>query len=91
MDSLLEGVERYQARVAIIDITGVPAVDGQVAEYLLETVNAVRLLGARAILVGIRSEIAQALTGLDLDLSQVVTRSDLRSGMEYAMTLVGRG
>lgn len=91
MDSLLEGVERYQARVAIIDITGVPAVDVQVAEYLLETVNAVRLLGARAILVGIRSEIAQALTGLDLDLSQVVTRSDLRSGMEYAMTLVGRG
>ena len=88
--SLLRGIETHRARVALIDITGVPTVDTQVASYLLQAITSVRLLGAEPVLVGIRPEIAQTLVGLGVDLSGIVTRSDLQSGVEYAMGVMKR-
>ena len=73
------------AQVAILDITGVATVDVAVAEALVRAARAVRLLGAEVVLTGIRSEVAQALLGLDVDLGSIVTRSTLQSGIAFAM------
>ncbi len=85
MDSLLQGIAANHAQVAIIDITGVPVVDSQVADALVRAARAVRLLGARVILTGIRPEVAQTLVGLGIDLSGIVTRGSLQSGIAYAL------
>jgi rsbT co-antagonist protein RsbR len=77
----LHALERTSARSLIFDITGVPIVDSQVAQGLLMTVQAARLLGAHVTLVGIRPEVAQAIVGLGLDLSDVSTFSDLQSAL----------
>jgi rsbT co-antagonist protein RsbR len=77
----LHALERTSARTLVFDITGVPVVDTQVAQGLLMTVRAARLLGAHVILVGIRPEVAQAIVGLGLDLSDVSTFSDLQSAL----------
>jgi PAS domain S-box-containing protein len=84
LETLLHGIERSQARVAILDITGVPLVDTQVAKSLLTAAQAVRLLGARVVLTGIRPEVAQTLVGLGVDLGGIVTHSTLQSGIAYA-------
>jgi len=84
MEALLNGVQNYQAHVVIIDITGVPMVDTQVANNLVRAVQAAQLLGCQSILAGISPEIAQTLVGLGIDLSSVVTRSTLQSGITYA-------
>jgi PAS domain S-box-containing protein len=84
LNTLLHGIERSHARVAILDITGVPLVDTQVAKSLLVAAQAVRLLGARIVLTGIRPEVAQTLVGLGVDLGDIVTRSSLQSGIAYA-------
>jgi rsbT co-antagonist protein RsbR len=89
MEELLLGITRYQAEMVIIDITGVPVVDTAVANHLLQTVKAARLLGTRSILVGISSEVAQALVHLQIDLSGVITRSNLQAGIEYALEQMG--
>ncbi len=86
---LLTGVESHDARVAIIDITGIPVMDSEVAGYLVEASQAARLLGAQVVLVGIRPEVAQAIIGLGVDLAGVVTRSDLQAGIEYALGTMG--
>lgn len=85
MESLLEGVGRYQAETVIIDITGVPVVDTGVANHLLQAARAARLLGSRIILTGISPEIAQTIVGLGIDFSGLVTRRNLRQGIAYAM------
>jgi anti-anti-sigma regulatory factor/HAMP domain-containing protein len=85
--SLLEGIERHQADVVILDVTGVPLVDTQVARALLEAAHAARLLGARPVLVGLRPELAQTIVSLGLDLSSLVTRADLQIGVDYAIKL----
>ena len=72
------------AKTAIIDITGVPVVDTQVASALLRAAQAVRLLGARVILTGVRPEVAQILVGLGVDLRGIITRSTLQSGIADA-------
>jgi rsbT co-antagonist protein RsbR len=77
----LQALNRTSARTLIFDITGVPVVDSQVAQGLLMTVRAARLLGAQVTLVGIRPEVAQAIVGLGLDLSDVSTFSDLQSAL----------
>jgi rsbT co-antagonist protein RsbR len=77
----LHALERTSARELILDITGVPIVDSQVAQGMLLTVRAARLLGAHVVLVGIRPEVAQAIVGLGLDLSDVSTFSDLQSAL----------
>lgn len=89
MEELLLGITRHQAELVIIDITGVPVVDTAVANHLIQTIKAARLLGARSILVGISGEVAQALVHLQIDLSGVVTRSNLQAGIEYALEQMG--
>jgi PAS domain S-box-containing protein len=85
METLLSGVENNRARVAILDITGVPVVDTQVANTLIRSAQAVRLLGARVILTGIGPEIAQTLVGLGVDLGGITTHSTLQTGIQYAL------
>jgi rsbT co-antagonist protein RsbR len=85
METLLAGVARYRADVAIVDITGVSVVDTQVANALLQAARAVTLLGAKVVLTGIRPEVAQALVGLGVELHGLVTRSTLQSGIAYAL------
>jgi rsbT co-antagonist protein RsbR len=84
--ALLEGVAATHTRVAILDITGVPVVDTQVANVLISAAQAVRLLGAQVVLTGIRPEVAQTLVGLGIDLSSIVTRSTLQSGIAFALS-----
>jgi rsbT co-antagonist protein RsbR len=80
----LHALERSSARMLVLDITGVPIVDTQVAQGLLMTVRAGRLLGADVALVGIRPEVAQALVGLGIELRDVRTFSDLQSALNRA-------
>lgn len=85
METLLQGVADSRATTAIIDITGVPVVDTQVASALIQTAQAVRLLGAQVIVTGIRPEIAQTLVGIGVDLHGIVTHSSLQTGIAYAL------
>lgn len=89
IESLLAGIEDYQAQIVILDITGVPQVDSEVANYLMQTALAARLLGTEAILVGITPQVAQAFVNLDVELTGIVTRGNLQSGIEYALGQVG--
>jgi anti-anti-sigma factor len=83
--ALLDGVEANRARVAILDITGVPIVDTAVASALLQAMHAVTLLGVQPLLVGITPEVAQTIVHLGVDLSQITTRNTLQGGVEYAI------
>src|SRR6266511_3316024 len=87
METLLHGVAASGAQVAILDITGVPVVDTQIANVLVQAAQAVKLLGAQAVLTGIRPEVAQTLVDLDVDLKGIVTHSTLQSGIA---AMVGR-
>ncbi|GIV98054.1 MAG: hypothetical protein KatS3mg057_2711 [Herpetosiphonaceae bacterium] len=91
IDSLLKGIERYRARVVIIDMTGVPLVDTYVARVLLQVAGAAQLLGTETVLVGLRPELAETIVALGLDLSRITTRADLRSGVSYALQLSRNG
>jgi rsbT co-antagonist protein RsbR len=84
LEALLRGIEQSRARIAILDITGVPVVDTQVAKTLIIAAQGVRLLGAEIVLTGIRPEVAQTLVGLGVDLGSIVTRSTLQRGIAYA-------
>ena len=84
IETLLQGIAASGARIAILDITGVPVVDTQVANALIRAAQAVKLLGAQVVLTGIRPEVAQTLVGLGTDLRGIVTRSSLQSGIAYA-------
>lgn len=90
MERLLSRVTETGSAVAIIDITGVPTVDTQTAQHLIETISAVRLLGAECILTGVRANIAQTLVhlGLGVDLSNVITRSSLTAGLRMALGML---
>lgn len=85
METLLEGIAQYHANIAIVDITGVKIVDTRVAQALIQTAQAVKLLGAQVILTGIQPQIAQTLIHLDVDLGGIVTRSTLQAGVEWAL------
>jgi anti-anti-sigma regulatory factor len=84
MEALLTGVAKQSATHVILDITGVPIVDTQVANALLSAAQAVTLLGAETVLTGIRPEVAQTLVGLGANLSSIVTRGTLQDGIGYA-------
>lgn len=84
LETLLSGITASRARFAILDITGVPVVDTQVANTLIQAARATGLLGARVVLTGIRPEVAQTLVGLGVDLGSIVTRGTLQSGIAYA-------
>jgi anti-anti-sigma regulatory factor/HAMP domain-containing protein len=85
LSTLLQGIEASRARVAILDITGVPVVDTNIAQTLMSVARAVRLLGAQVMLTGIRPEVAQTLVGLGVDLQGLITHSVLQNGIAYAL------
>ncbi|MFD5710160.1 STAS domain-containing protein [Streptomyces pharetrae] len=85
MESLLEAIVDQRAEYAILDITGVPTVDSLVAQHLMKTVAAARLMGAECIVSGIRPAIAQTIVHLGIDLGSVVTRAGLADALAYAL------
>ena len=89
MESLLEKIVSSGSALAIIDITGVPTVDTLVAQHLMKTVAAARLMGADCIISGIRPQIAQTIVHLGVDLSQVVTKSSLADAFVVALQRTG--
>jgi anti-anti-sigma regulatory factor len=88
-NTLLQGIAEHQAQVVILDVTGLVEVDGQVAERVLRIARSARLSGVEVVLVGVQPEVAADLIGLQLDWSGVVTRTDLRAGVEYALNRQG--
>jgi rsbT co-antagonist protein RsbR len=91
METLLESIVEQQARYAILDITGVPTVDSLVAQHLMKTVAAARLMGAECIVSGIRPAIAQTMVHLGLDLGTVVTRASLADALGHVLHQLGAG
>jgi len=85
MENLLEKIVETGCTIAILDITGVPTVDTQVANHLLKTVTAARLLGAECIISGISPAIAQTIVHLGIDLSSIQTKATLQDAMIFAM------
>src|SRR5262245_12340062 len=88
-EQLLHAIRTNRAKVVVIDITGVPAMDADVANHLVRTVDASRLLGATVIVTGLSPEIAQTLVTIGVDLSKMNTVGDLRGGIEEAERLLG--
>ena len=89
MESLLQKIVETSADVAIIDITGVPTVDTLVAQHLLKTVTAARLMGAECIISGIRPQIAQTLVHLGVNLGDVITKASLAEAFKIAISKAG--
>jgi rsbT co-antagonist protein RsbR len=88
-ESLLRAIRTHRAKVAVIDVTGVPIVDSRVANHLMQTVMAARLMGTLAIVTGLSAEVAQALVTLGVDLANVRTAGDLQGGLEEAERILG--
>ena len=88
MERLLTKIESERARAVVMDVTGVQTVDSQVAQHLIQMTRAVRLMGASAILTGIRPDIARALTSLNIELTDVTTRATLSDGLKEAFRLM---
>lgn len=89
METLLQKIVETGSRLAIIDITGVPTVDTLVAQHLLKTVSAIRLMGAECIISGIRPQIAQTIVHLGIDLQGIATKASLADALELAMEQQG--
>ncbi|MFH8336386.1 STAS domain-containing protein [Streptomyces sp. AM6-12] len=89
MESLLEAIVEQRAQYAILDITGVPTVDSLVAQHLMKTVAAARLMGAECIVSGIRPAIAQTIVHLGIDLGSILTRAGLADALAYALNQQG--
>ncbi|WP_437956873.1 PAS domain-containing protein [Sorangium sp. So ce119] len=85
MDDLLAAVADKRARFAILDLTGVEVVDTKTASYLIDLVRAIRLLGAEGVITGIRSNVAQTMVSLGLDMSGIATVGNLRAGLKLCM------
>jgi rsbT co-antagonist protein RsbR len=90
MESLLQAVVQTNSRVAIIDITGVPTVDTLVAQHLLKTITAARLMGADCIISGVRPQIAQTIVHLGIDLAGVITKAKLADAFALALQRTGQ-
>jgi rsbT co-antagonist protein RsbR len=89
METLLQRIVETSAEIAIIDITGVPTVDTLVAQHLLKTVTAIRLMGADCIISGIRPQIAQTIVHLGIDLQGITTKATLADALELALQRSG--
>jgi rsbT co-antagonist protein RsbR len=85
LESTLEAIAHQQARVLVLDITGVPLVDTSVASHLIQTVRAARLLGCECLLVGISPHVAQTLVQLGIDFGSIQTQATLQQGLAYAL------
>lgn len=90
MENLLQGVVKHRSEVVLIDITGVPVVDTMVAHHMIQAAEAVRLVGAQCLLVGIRPEIAQTIVNLGINLNQIITKNSLKKGIEDALAMTNR-
>jgi rsbT co-antagonist protein RsbR len=88
-EQLLRGIRQNRAKVVVVDITGVPTIDSTVANHLVQTVEASRLMGASVIITGLSSEIAQTLVTIGVDLSKMNAVGDLQGGIEEAERLLG--
>ena len=88
MENLLQEIVETGSSIAILDISGVPTVDSLVAQHLIKTVSATRLMGAECIISGIRPEIAQTVVHLGIDLNNIITKSTLASALKYAFTIL---
>ncbi len=88
-EQLLSGIRTHRARVVVIDITGVPEIDEAVANNLVQTVDASRLMGAAVIITGLSSDIAQTLVTIGVDLGKMNTVGDLQGGIEEAERQLG--
>jgi rsbT co-antagonist protein RsbR len=88
-EGLLHAVRDTRAKVVVMDVTGVATIDTKVANHLIQTVTAARLMGASVIVTGLSSDVAQALVGLGLDLAKLNTVGDLQGGIEEAERLLG--
>jgi len=88
MERLLQSLTQTASPVAVIDITGVPTIDTQTAQHLMETIKAVRYIGAEVVLTGVRPVIAQTLVHLGVDLSATTTRASLAAGLRVAFSLL---
>ncbi len=88
-EQLLQAIRANRARAVVIDITGVPAVDSKIANHLLQTVDAARLMGARVIVTGLSPDVAQALVYVGVDLTRLKTVGDLQGGIEEADKFLG--
>ena len=89
MESLLTRIAETEAAIAIIDITGVPTVDTLVAQHLIKTVTAIRLMGAECIISGVRPQIAQTIVHLGVDLGNVTTKANLADALSLALQRTG--
>ncbi|MBM7663133.1 rsbT co-antagonist protein RsbR [Bacillus mesophilus] len=90
MENLLQGVVKHRSEVVLIDITGVPVVDTMVAHHIIQAAEAVRLVGTKCLIVGIRPEIAQTIVNLGIDLSHIITKNSLKNGLESALNMTNR-
>lgn len=88
MENLLQGIVDNESSIAILDISGVPTVDSLVAQHLIKTVSATRLMGVECIISGIRPEIAQTVVHLGIDLNTIITKSTLASALKYAFNIL---
>jgi rsbT co-antagonist protein RsbR len=88
-ESLLRSIRANRAKVVVMDVTGVATIDSKVANHLLQTVTAARLMGASVIVTGMSSEVAQSLATLGIDLAKLDTVGDLQGGIEQAERLLG--
>jgi rsbT co-antagonist protein RsbR len=90
MEALLQKVVETGSTIAILDITGVKMMDTLVANHLIKTVTAARLMGARCILTGVSPVIAQTMVQLGIDLTQITTRAQMADGIKLALEMIGR-
>jgi rsbT co-antagonist protein RsbR len=90
MESVLARVVEEKAKVIILDIAGVPVVDTKVADNLVKTTSAVRLLGAETIVTGISAQVARTIVQLGVDIASMHTLSNLQEGIDLALSLVGK-
>jgi rsbT co-antagonist protein RsbR len=90
MEALLQRIVETGSTVAILDITGVRTMDTLVANHLIKTVTAARLMGARCILTGVSPAIAQTMVQLGIDLSQITTRAQMADGVKLALEMIGK-
>lgn len=88
-DNLLRAIRINRAKVVVMDVTGVGAVDSKVANHLIQTVGAARLMGTSVIITGLSADVAQALVGLGVDLTKLTTVGDLQGGIEEAERVLG--
>jgi rsbT co-antagonist protein RsbR len=89
-ENLLKAIRAHRARVIVMDITGVAAIDSRVAHHIMQTIAAASLMGAQVVVTGISSDVAQSLVALGIELSKLNTVGDLQGGLEHAEQILGQ-